>query len=120
MKVGSLLFVAIQAVDGSDGAEEAVGFALNSRGEKQRRRGTCRGAVAKRDHPKTIDNHVGVIGIFHERNEFSREAIERGDFSTAEIAHKDGIAVFAEITGSPNHAPGRIHQIGRASCRERV
>src|SRR2546430_137915 len=32
--LGNLLFVAVQAVDGSDGAEKAVRFALNACGEK--------------------------------------------------------------------------------------
>jgi hypothetical protein len=58
----SLLFVAVQAVDGSDGAEKAVRFALNSRGEKQFSCwagpfGRIRRVAAKSDHPKAVNNH---------------------------------------------------------------
>src|SRR5205807_5853743 len=65
--------------------------------------------VAKRDHPQTVDDHVGVIGIFQERYEFAREAVERGYFPAAKISHEDGIAVLTEIARSPDNAPRRIH-----------
>src|SRR5919108_1457805 len=104
-----LLLVAVQAVDGSDGAEKSVRFALNAGGEEQCGRRAGGGVVAKRDHPQAVNGHDGVIGIFQEGDEFAGEAVERGDFPASEIADEDGIAVFAEVARSPDNAPGRIH-----------
>ncbi len=54
------------------------------------------GIAAKRDHPESVNDHDGVIGILDEVNELAGEAIERGDFAAAEIAYEDGIACIRQ------------------------
>jgi len=63
------------------------------------------GIAAKRDHPESVNDHDGVIGILDEVNELAGEAIERGDFCRCRIAYEDGLLVFAKITWSPYDAP---------------
>ena len=107
----ALLFVAVEAVYGLDSAEEAVLFAVNAGGEKQRVRGSgpVFGGVAivpEGERPESIDDHDGIIRILHEADEFVGEAIERGNAATPKIADENSVAKFSEIAGGPDNTPG--------------
>src|SRR5438552_18061036 len=103
-----LFFVAVEAVDGRDGAEEAVLFAVNASSEEQSVRwpGVC--VVAEGERPKPIDGQDGIVGILHEADEFVREAVEGGNLAAAEIAYENGVAELAEIARGPDNSPRRI------------
>src|SRR5882724_3608088 len=110
-----LFFVAVEAVDGSDGAKEAVLLTVNAGGEKQSVgwsspvfRGSGVAIVAEGERPKSVDGEDGIVGILHEAQELVREAVERGDAAATEIADENGIAELAEIASGPYDAPGRV------------
>src|SRR5438552_10680386 len=100
-----LFFVAVEAVDGRDGAEEAVLFAVNASGEKQSVRGPGVRVVAEREGPEPIDRQDGIVGILYEADEFVGEAVERGNLAAAEIADENGVAELAEIARGPDNSP---------------
>jgi len=103
-----LFFVAVEAVDRRDRAEEAVLFAVNAGSEEQSVRwpGVC--VVAEGERPKPIDGQDGIVGILHEADEFVREAVEGGNLAAAEIAYENGVAELAEIARGPDNSPRRI------------
>src|SRR5438132_2017162 len=103
-----LFFVAVEAVDGRDGAEEAILFAVNAGGEKQSVRGPGVRVIAKRERPQTVNGQDGVIRILHESHEFVGEAIESGNLATAEITDKNGVAELAKVARGPHNRPRRI------------
>ena len=88
-----LFFVAVETVDGRDGAEEAVLFAVNAGSEEQSVRWPGVRVVAEGERPKPIDGQDGIVGILHEADEFVREAIERSNLATAEIANENGVFI---------------------------
>ena len=104
----TLLFVAVEAVHGSDRAEQTVLFAVNACGEKQSVRGPGGRIIAKRERPQSVNGQDGVIWILQETHEFVGESVKGGDPTTAEVANQNGIAKLTEITRGPNNSPGRI------------
>jgi len=86
-------FVAVEAVDRRDRAEEAVLLTVNAGGEKQSVRGPGVRVIAEGKGPQTIDGQDGIVGILHEADEFVREAIERSNLATAEIANENGVFI---------------------------
>src|SRR5437016_1748955 len=104
----TLLFVAVETVDRSDGAEEAVLFIVYAGSEKQ---SVCRsgaGVIAERERPQSVNGQDGVVRILQEAHEFVGEAVKRGDPTTAEVAHENGVAELTEIARGPNNSPGCI------------
>src|SRR5882724_11921240 len=100
-----LFFVAVESIDGGDGAKEAVLLTVNSSGEKQSVgwsspvfRGSGVAIVAEGEGPESINGEDGIVGVLHEAHEFVREAVEGGNAAAAEIADENRIAELAEIT----------------------
>src|SRR6266481_3077135 len=104
----TLLFVAVEAIHGSDGAEQTVPLAVNARGEKQCVRGSGARVIAKRERPQSVNGQDGVVWILQETHEFVGESVKGGDPTTAEVANQNGIAKLTEITRGPNNSPGCI------------
>src|SRR5438552_14851987 len=100
-----LFFVAVEAVDRRDRAEEAILFAVNAGGEKQSVRWPGVRVVAEREGPEPIDRQDGIVGILDEADEFVREAVERGNLAAAEIAYENGIAELAKVACGPDNSP---------------
>src|SRR5882724_12062246 len=110
-----LFFVAVEAVDGSDGAKEAVLLTVNASGEKQSVgwsspvfRGSGVAIVAEGERPKSVDGENGIVGVLHEAQEFVSEAVESSNVAATEIADENGVAELAEIASGPHDAPGRV------------
>src|SRR5260370_1335139 len=106
-----LLFVTVEAVEGSEGAEEAVLFVVDSGGEEQGVGRSGGRVVPEGERPQAVDGHERAIGILHEADEFVGEAVERGDPSAAEIGDENGIADLAEIASGTTHAPRRVEPV---------
>src|SRR5690349_11053236 len=65
-----LFFVAVKAVGGRDGAEEAVLLTVRTSGEEQSVGRAGSRIIAKREGPQSINGHDGIIRILHEADEF--------------------------------------------------
>src|SRR5260370_30495572 len=121
-----LLFVAVEAVEGRDGAEEAVDFIVDTGGEKRSVGWSGASVVAESERPQAVDGHERAIGILHEADELVGEAVERRDPSAAEIADENGVAELAKIARGPYDTPGSVEPVavleaadGLAGGRER-
>jgi hypothetical protein len=65
-EMASLFFVTVKAIDGGDGAKQAVDLVVDAGGEIQRIR-QGRGSVVRKDQgPKPVNGHDGIIVISHE------------------------------------------------------
>src|SRR5258708_3192996 len=107
----NLLFVAVEAVEGSERAEEAVVFIVDAGGEKQGVRGSGSRVISESERQQDRDGQKRIIGILKEADEFVGEAVECGDPAATEIADEDGVAELAEIARGPHGAPGSVEPI---------
>src|SRR5256886_17462043 len=80
-----LFFVAVEAVDGRDGAEEAILFAVNAGGEKQSVRGAGVRVLGKREGPQTVNRQDGGIRVIPEFHEIVGVGHERCHHATCGI-----------------------------------
>src|SRR6266704_418011 len=108
MKGGSLLLVAVQAVDGCNGTEETIVFAIDSGGEEQRVGRSGGSVVGKGERPESVDSQDGIVGILHEAHEFVGEAVESSNPATAEVADENGVTELTEVARGPDNAPRRV------------
>src|SRR5260370_4877667 len=106
-----LLFVAVEAVEGSERAEESVVSIVDAGGEKQGVGRSGSRVISEGEGPQAVDFHKRIIGILQEADEFVGEAIECGNPAATEIADEDGIAELAKIARGPYGAPGSVEPI---------
>src|SRR5260370_637048 len=107
----NLLFVAVEAVEGSERAEEAVVFIVDAGGEKQGVRRSGSRVISESERPQAVDGHKRIIGILQEADEFVGEAIECGNPTPTEISDEDAVAELAQIAAGPHGAPGSAEPI---------
>ncbi len=110
-ELSCLLFVAVEAVYGRDGPEEAVLFAVGAGSEEHSVGRSSGPIVSECEGPQAVNEHKRVIGILYETDEFMREAVERSDPAAAEIADENGVAELAKITRGPNDAPRGVEPV---------
>src|SRR5260370_29770861 len=101
-----LLFVAVEAVEGSERAEEAVVFIVDAGGEKQGVRRSGNRVISEGEGPQAVDFHKRIIGILQEADEFLGEAIECGNPAPTENDHDAGSTELPQNPPGPNTAPG--------------
>src|SRR5690242_5370144 len=95
---------------GRQRAEQAVGFVVQSGGEKQRiARAGCR-VVSEAEAPKPVD--VDGLSFRAAEQPFKLAVrVECRDLAAAELADQEPVAPLAEIGGRMRHAPGSIHPL---------
>ena len=106
-----LLFVAVKAVNRSEGAEEAILFVVDTGGEEQSVGQSGSRVVSEGERPQAIDGHERVVGVPHPADEFVGEAVERSNPAAAEVAYENDVAELAKIASGPHHAPGSVEPV---------
>src|SRR5262249_53335687 len=104
---GNFLLLAVVAPK-LEGAEEAMLFVINPRGEVEGGLGAAGAAVAEDQGPQSLD-HPGVALVVPEQaEEVAGTRIKGTDAAVAETAHQQGVAEFAESVRRQRQAPGRV------------
>src|SRR3989440_3595860 len=86
----ALLLVAIQSVDGREGAKQPIAFVVDAGTEEQAVRRPRVRAIPEREGPQAVDGHERVVRVPQKADELVSKAIERRHPAAAEIADQDG------------------------------
>src|SRR5207245_1684856 len=109
-----------RSVERLDGAEQAVGFVVDTGSEVYEIRVTTPAAVAHPKTPQAVDLDRPAQAVAQLTREGTGRQVEAVDTAVAEVAHQQVIVEVSKGTGRDSQTPGRVQRALRGKSPDQA